>query len=77
MDYGKGDDIGPVQTRQVFLNLAANPSKGVPLLTGYALVGEDKAGLSVKDSKGNSNWTSKISVDESIIYWTQAAKVDE
>ena len=37
----------------------------------------NKAGLSVKDSKGNSNWTSKISVGESLIYWTQANRVDE
>lgn len=77
VDYGSGDDIGPVETRQVFLNLAANPSKGVPLLTGYALVGADKAGLSVKDSKGNSNWTKKVTVGEAIEYWTQAARVDE
>lgn len=77
VDYGSGDDIDSAKMRQVFLNLAANPSKGVPLMTGYALVGADKAGLNVKDSKGNSNWTKKVTVGEAIEYWTQAARVDE
>ena len=77
VDYGSEDDLNSAKMRQVFLNLAANPSKGVPLLTGYALVGADKAGLSVKDSKGNSNWTKKVTVGEAIEYWTQAARVDE
>ena len=77
VDYGSGDDIDSAKMRQVFLNLAANPSKGVPLFTGYALVGADKAGLTVKDSKGNSNWTKKVTVGEAIEYWTQAARVDE
>ena len=77
VDYGSGDDIDSAKMRQAFLNLAANPSKGVPLMTGYALVGADKAGLTVKDSKGNSNWTKKVTVGEAIEYWTQAARVDE
>ena len=28
-------------------------------------------------SKGNSNWTKKVTIGEEIGYWTQAARVDE
>ncbi len=66
-----------VQDRAFYMNCVANPSKGVPVSTGYALVGANKIGLSIKDSKGNSNWYKKITVGEAISLMQQAASVDE
>ena len=59
------------------MNCIANPSKGVPSPMGYALVGAKKAGISITDSKGNTNWNKPISLGESLKLFYQAARVDE
>ena len=65
------------QCRALYMNCIANPSKGVPFPMGYALVGAKKAGLSITDSKGNTNWSKPISLGESLKLFYQAARVDE
>ena len=65
------------QWRALYMNCIANPSKGVPSPMGFALVGAKKAGISITDSKGNTNWNKPISLGESLKLFYQAARVDE
>ncbi|MEE1071559.1 MAG: hypothetical protein U0L26_04070, partial [Cellulosilyticum sp.] len=65
------------QNRAQYMNCIANPSKGVPIIMGYSLVGAKKAGISITDSKGNTNWNKPISLGESLKLFYQAARVDE
>ena len=65
------------QNRALYMNCIANPSKGVPIVMGYSLVGAKKAGINITDSKGNTNWNKPISLGESLKLFYQAAKVDE
>ena len=65
------------QNRAQYMNCIANPSKGVPIVMGYSLVGAQKIGLSIKDAQGNTNWNKPISLGESLKLFYQAAKIDE